>query len=447
MEIGGGFGETVPGTDGKAVVAAVNAVADGCAKLFGDGAFVFDGEVGDAFAGIEMSVAGDCVGGAGVYAGGAFPTVIVHGRIGREVEGGDDFREEEPGAEFGMDLNGGFSIPAEAGFGGEVAFEDGSVVDVLFLVAAVGFEFGGEGFHLFLDDIVVVGVPGVSRELSRLAAGDGITLEIVEGENDDGLGAGEDDTGVFAAFGISFHPGHVAVAAVGDPLVEGGRVFGFGSGGDAAFVEAEFAGEFTDAVFEGVRHGDRVGESLGMGVGLGEEDAGALGNAMDDFVEVEIVGGDDEVGGFLVEGASLFEELGDGFAWVVGMEEGAFPVAGDAVEDGVFRRVEPDGEADFLEEAAIFGAEDDTAAGGDDVAGFFGEAGEGLGFDIAEVIFTVVGEDVGDGFSGLGDDEVVGIDEGEVEAGGEFLADGGFSGAHEADEGDVVVWGIGGHGV
>ena len=44
----GGLGEAVPGTGVEAVVAAVDAVAEGAPELEGDGAFAFDGEVGEA---------------------------------------------------------------------------------------------------------------------------------------------------------------------------------------------------------------------------------------------------------------------------------------------------------------------------------------------------------------------------------------------------------------
>ncbi len=58
-------GETVPGTNRQAIVAAVNAVADGGAEFDGDGALEFDGEIGNAAAGIELEGRGDGVGGAG----------------------------------------------------------------------------------------------------------------------------------------------------------------------------------------------------------------------------------------------------------------------------------------------------------------------------------------------------------------------------------------------
>ena len=61
-EIGSGVGfhhlafasEAVPGANGEAIVAAENAVANQGAKFERDGAFEFDGEVGDAEARIEL---------------------------------------------------------------------------------------------------------------------------------------------------------------------------------------------------------------------------------------------------------------------------------------------------------------------------------------------------------------------------------------------------------
>lgn len=47
-DFAGEFGKTVPWAGVETVVAAVDAVADGVAEFEGDGAFVFDGEVGDA---------------------------------------------------------------------------------------------------------------------------------------------------------------------------------------------------------------------------------------------------------------------------------------------------------------------------------------------------------------------------------------------------------------
>ena len=67
----------VPRADELAVVAAVDAVADGLAKLHRDGGFEFDGEIADAFARIEAMRAGDGLGGANVNAGRARPAMVV----------------------------------------------------------------------------------------------------------------------------------------------------------------------------------------------------------------------------------------------------------------------------------------------------------------------------------------------------------------------------------
>ena len=53
----GGVGETVPGTDRQAIVAAIDAVADRFAVFQRNLAFMLDGEIGDAFARVELAAA------------------------------------------------------------------------------------------------------------------------------------------------------------------------------------------------------------------------------------------------------------------------------------------------------------------------------------------------------------------------------------------------------
>ena len=266
------FGEAVPGADVEAVVAAVDAVADEGAEVEGDGALVFDGEVGDAAGGVEVVGARDGVGGAGGHAGGAFAAVVVLLFVGREGKGGEEFGEEEPGAEGGVDLDGGLAVPAEAGFGGEVAFEDGAGVGVVALGAAHVLEGEVEVAEFVLDEVVVVVVPGVTGDAvvwgrGILAAGrrrnglrrdaaatvmvGGVAGVVVEGEGDDGLGAGEDFAGVAAAFEVALEPFHVAGLAVGDPLEVVVGVGGAGGGGNTAVIEAELGGDVADVGFGG----------------------------------------------------------------------------------------------------------------------------------------------------------------------------------------------------
>jgi len=73
---------------------------------------VLDGEVGDAAGGGHFARPRDCLGGAGADAGSAFSAMIRRGGIGLDFEGGEQFGEEEPGAEFPVDLDGGLAIPA-----------------------------------------------------------------------------------------------------------------------------------------------------------------------------------------------------------------------------------------------------------------------------------------------------------------------------------------------
>jgi hypothetical protein len=59
------LGKTIPGAGLEAIVATVDAVADGGAEFLGDGTFEFDGEVGDATAGIELEWSCDGFSGTG----------------------------------------------------------------------------------------------------------------------------------------------------------------------------------------------------------------------------------------------------------------------------------------------------------------------------------------------------------------------------------------------
>lgn len=73
----GDLGEAVPRAGVEAVITAVDAVADGASEFKGDGAFVLDGEVGDAAGGDHFARSGDGLGGTGGDAGGAFAAVVL----------------------------------------------------------------------------------------------------------------------------------------------------------------------------------------------------------------------------------------------------------------------------------------------------------------------------------------------------------------------------------
>jgi len=109
----GDLGEAVPGAGVEAVVAAVDAVADGAPEFQRDTPFVLDGEIGNAALCGQLSRAGDCLGRAGLDTGGTFAAVVARCFVGFELEGGKEFAKEKPSTEFAMNLHRGFPIPAE----------------------------------------------------------------------------------------------------------------------------------------------------------------------------------------------------------------------------------------------------------------------------------------------------------------------------------------------
>ena len=79
-----GGGELVPGADGEAIVAAIDAVADGGAELAGYRALVLDGQVGDAAARVELVGRRKRVGRTDVETAPAVAAVVGVGTIGRD---------------------------------------------------------------------------------------------------------------------------------------------------------------------------------------------------------------------------------------------------------------------------------------------------------------------------------------------------------------------------
>ena len=80
----------------------------------------------------------------------------------------------------------------------------------------------------------------------------------------------------------------------------------------------------------------------------------------------------------------------------------------------------------------------EAAAGGDDGLLPLGEFLHKAAFPFAEGRLAVLRKNVGNGLAGAGFNGVVGVEKGKVERGRQHLADRGFAGAHEADEGDVL---------
>ena len=78
--------EFVPGTDGEAIVAAIDPIADRGAEFSWDRAFALNGQIGDAAARIQLIGRGKGAGRADVETGAAGAAMVFLGRVGRKLK-------------------------------------------------------------------------------------------------------------------------------------------------------------------------------------------------------------------------------------------------------------------------------------------------------------------------------------------------------------------------
>lgn len=129
MPLSGRAGETVPGADLLAGVAAVEAVTEAGGLFDGDFSAVLDGEIGEAFAGVQMAGAFQCSCRAGIQATGTTAaTVLLRCVVMIRFEGGDNFSQEEERTFTGNNQVRVLPDPAQSGFPSPIAFEDRSGV-------------------------------------------------------------------------------------------------------------------------------------------------------------------------------------------------------------------------------------------------------------------------------------------------------------------------------
>src|SRR5690606_6980525 len=106
------LGEFVPWADGKAIVAAIDAVAHRLAELKRDMTLVLDGQVGNAAARIEFVRLREGLRRTGIETAAAGAAMILMGLVGLDFERREDRAEKEPGAEFARDEIGVLALPA-----------------------------------------------------------------------------------------------------------------------------------------------------------------------------------------------------------------------------------------------------------------------------------------------------------------------------------------------
>ena len=127
----GSGGEAVPGTGELAIVAAVDAVADGGAQCCGNFARVFDGEIRNAAARVQPVGGDNGAGGAGAQTGGAGAAMV--GRRLRRVDGqrqvGENFAQKEKRTEFAPDEQRVLAAPAQLRPPRQFHFQHGGRID------------------------------------------------------------------------------------------------------------------------------------------------------------------------------------------------------------------------------------------------------------------------------------------------------------------------------
>src|SRR6185437_943281 len=82
--------EFVPWANRKAIVATKYAIADRRAEFEWNMSLVFDGEIRDATASVELIRGDKCFGGANIEAAMTLPAMIVLSLVGRQIEGGEN---------------------------------------------------------------------------------------------------------------------------------------------------------------------------------------------------------------------------------------------------------------------------------------------------------------------------------------------------------------------
>ncbi len=172
--LGGAARELVPRTNQLAVIAPVDAIADGTAKLDRNRPGQFDGEVGNTAPCVESIGRDDGAGGARGHAGGARPAVRAARLIAGQVQVQVNFAQKKIRPGVAIDQVGVFADPTQCGIACQRLFQNRR---------AVGEHSITEGTHRALDavaellqpcahELVVVAAEGIAGDVGYAAVGD-----------------------------------------------------------------------------------------------------------------------------------------------------------------------------------------------------------------------------------------------------------------------------------
>ena len=261
---GGGRCLDVIRADIQTVIAAENTVPQFAAEFIGDriaGTGQFNGEVGNAAAGIDDVRFSDSARGTGAD---AQPTRFaeIDGRlIGIQLQCRENFAQQQPGAEAGRDEIGMFADPAQPGLLRPCFFHDGPGVDVparLSLWSQLT-NARGQLFEPRAHHVMIILPPGIPCDSTMARCFIRLSIRVVIlPDRDDGPAAAEYELRIGATLGIASHPRHCAAITLLEPLpqsIEKRKGGGIGPGDltDADGVEAERGGFVLNGF--GERHG------------------------------------------------------------------------------------------------------------------------------------------------------------------------------------------------
>src|SRR6056297_2856710 len=225
----------VPRAYRLAVVAAVDAVAYGFAEFKRNRALEFYRQVGNAASGIEPVRGRDRLGRADVDAFAARPAVVAHRLVGFELDVGIDFAEKEPTPGMPIQQVGVLAYPAQPGLGRQRLLHHGCRVGEH--AVAERADFGLDLLRQLLEPasqrLVIVAADRIARDAGLVRLSQKRFERRCVGRQ-----------GAFAT--VARHPVHVAMLALGQPLIQLTLGVGQVGIGEPDLLEPEFGAPLPD---------------------------------------------------------------------------------------------------------------------------------------------------------------------------------------------------------
>src|SRR6185312_2302000 len=163
-----GQGEFVPWANRKAIVATKYAIADRRAEFEWNMSLVFDGEIGDATASIELIRRDESFGGANIEAAMTLPAMIVLSLVGRQIEGGENGSDKKPRTEITRHNICMLALPSQSCPLRKRLFHYRRGVDEDLHIGFEGLvQEAGNAFEFRFQNLVIIVAQGVDRNVAR----------------------------------------------------------------------------------------------------------------------------------------------------------------------------------------------------------------------------------------------------------------------------------------